>query len=520
MKKIIVAGLVIGFLFTVSSSAEQAVPPVGYAALADFDHLWLYTGKVNTGMFSSTDPKAGNLDMWNFHGRYRGEPVLAKIDGPGCIYRVWSALASGWFKVYLDGSSRPEISCGFKNYLEGKCPGLPGDFSVGRTANYMPIPFAKSIIITAPGFSFPAYYQVSFQTYDKSVPVKSFKKQEAGSGEAYDAAVSKWKEMSGEEGLAQSSNVAEGRDRVILQLTGAGIIRGLSITNPDAPQKSLPGARLELFWDNNPKPSVDVPLDAFFINQPDLRGNWPGGALKNLFVIAGAGGYLSRFPMPFADGAKITVSAPGSKIRVLAIVEKRDSLPANAMRFHAFYRSQEFPENEKKENIFTFRTPISPEKNWVVLEEQGRGHYLGCALFVKSVGTVWWGEGDEMTYIDGSARPQIQGTGTEDEFNWSWGYAVHMKPVSGTLPVVPACKESIAAQIIPALRNKQCQKIRGDNIAYRFRPSDYVPFEKSIKVSYEILGNTFLAPHFLLSGNLSQERGDDYASIAYWYERP
>jgi hypothetical protein len=93
-----------------------------------------------------------------------------------------------------------------------------------------------------------------------------------------------------------------------------------------------------------------------------------------------------------------------------------------------------------------------------------------------------------------------------------------MSPVSGTLPVADKCDENIAAQIIPQIRNPECQKIRGDNIAYRFRPSDYVAFEKSIKISYEVLGNSFLAPHFI--ANMSQERGDDYASIAYWYEMP
>ena len=35
---------------------------------------------------------------------------------------------------------------------------------------------------------------------------------------------------------------------------------------------------------------------------------------------------------------------------------------------------------------------------------------------------------------------------------------------------------------------------------------------------YEVLGISWLAPNSFFTGNLSQHRGDDYASIAYWYE--
>ena len=55
-------------------------------------------------------------------------------------------------------------------------------------------------------------------------------------------------------------------------------------------------------------------------------------------------------------------------------------------------------------------------------------------------------------------------------------------------------------------------------IAYRFRPGDYVPFRESIKVSYEILGHSWKTSRNPFAGSLSQQRGDDYSSVAYWYE--
>jgi hypothetical protein len=205
---------------------------------------------------------------------------------------------------------------------------------------------------------------------------------------------------------------------------------------------------------------------------------------------------------------------------VTARSETVPELPPDSMYFHASYREQDYETDTTDERVITNKTPIDPSTNLVLLDRAGTGHYIGCAIFVESVGTVWWGEGDENTYIDGASEPQIQGTGTEDEFNWSWGFNPNMSSISGTLPVVPACQESIVAQVVPQLRNPACNEITGRNIAYRFRVSDYVPFERSLKVSYEILGISWMAPNNFATGNLSQRRGDDYAGIVYWYQRP
>ncbi len=548
MKKVLI-GVIFALILAGSALSDQADPEFGYSALSNLDQLWLFSGKVRTAMFSSADPSGGNLDMKNFHGKFRGENILAQIDGPGCVYRIWSALPSGRIKVYLDGSKKAEINCDFREYLEGKCEGLPGDFSVGRTANYLPIPFAKSIIITAPGFIFPAYYQVSYQTYDSSVPVASFRKSEARSDPGLKPASELWKDFalpdkdaSALKKVSEQAGLESGKETAALALTGPGIIRKLSFKDAFNPKNPLQDLRLKIFWDGNSEPAVDAPLSAFFINQPDLKNKWPDGSLKNIFISAGSDGYQCYFPMPFAKSAAISILNQGRPIslKIDAWYEKRDSLPANAMRFRSRYRSQEYPAGATRENTIPINTPINPETNYVVLDQKGQGNYLGCAIFVNSVGTLWWGEGDEMTYIDGASKPQIQGTGTEDEFNWSWGFNPNMNPVSGTLPAPPECKETIIAQIFPKLINPKCQKTQGDNIAYRFRPSDYVPFNRSIKVSYEILGAAWPSPNettkpgqpkaddsknkhrenLPILGNLSQFRGDDYASVAYWYQLP
>jgi len=516
-------------IFARGGLSQDSYPPVGLNALSDFDHLWLWTGKVQAGMVSSTDLSGGNMDMMGFQGEYQGEKVLAKLKGPGCIWRIWSAAPTGRIKFYLDHSLSPEIDCEFKKYLVGRCPGIENDFSVGRTANYLPIPFEKEIIITAPGFRFPAYYQVSYQAYDDSVSVKSFQKSRALSEPAFGLAKENWTNNPGrikENNFISSQSrlkLLPGESATALTIKGPGIIRNFEIKDAQNSNDPLSKLWLKIYWEGASQPAVDAPIDAFFINSLNLKDKWPGGELKNFFIHAGKDGYACSFPMPFAKSARIVLENQGEEREILisALWEKREFLPANALRFYAFYRFQDYETLASKENTITTKTPIDPEANYLVLERKGKGHYLGCALFVKSIGTLWWGEGDEMTYIDGAKEPQIRGTGTEDEFNWSWGYMTHMSPVSGTLPVVPECKQSLVAQVIPSLRNKECDQIRGHNLAYRFRVSDYVPFESSIKVSYERLGWVWFNAHFpLYPGNLSQFRGDDFASIAYWYQLP
>jgi hypothetical protein len=309
----------------------------------------------------------------------------------------------------------------------------------------------------------------------------------------------------------------------VLHLEGAGVIRRLKLSNPRDSSDPLPGLSLRIYWDGTALPAVDTPVDAFFLNRFDLKDEWPGGAgLKTFFITASTSGYEAAFPMPFANGARLELASTGAEktVRVEVRYDQLALLPEGAMRFHAAYAEREYETDWSEDTVITTNTPIDPASNYVVLEREGQGHYLGCGLFVASVGRLWWGEGDENTYIDGAKAPQIQGTGTEDEFNWSWGFNANMSMISGTLPRVPPCEENVMAQLVPALRNPECNDLIGHNAAYRFRVSDYVPFARSLKVSYEIIGAAWATPHGFITGNWSQHRGDDYASIAYWYERP
>ncbi|HCB90007.1 MAG TPA: hypothetical protein DEP71_12075, partial [Porphyromonadaceae bacterium] len=42
----------------------------------------------------------------------------------------------------------------------------------------------------------------------------------------------------------------------------------------------------------------------------------------------------------------------------------------------------------------------------------GKGHFVGINYYVHSPTPMWYGEGDDMWFIDGEKTPSLIGTGT------------------------------------------------------------------------------------------------------------
>ena len=105
-------------------------------------------------------------------------------------------------------------------------------------------------------------------------------------------------------------------------------------------------------------------------------------------------------------------------------------------------------------------TNFKGEGNYTVLDVEGTGHYVGCNLTVKHYQGSWWGEGNDMFFIDGEEYPSLNGTGTEDYFNHAWGMQRNAYPFFGTI-----VHEG---------------DTDGFQVSYRFHITDPVRFEKSL----------------------------------------
>ena len=147
------------------------------------------------------------------------------------------------------------------------------------------------------------------------------------------------------------------------------------------------------------------------------------------------------------------------------------SLPHGTPYFHAQYR-QEFPPE--------------PGRNYLILDAEGRGHYVGCNLSVLQRAMGWWGEGDDMIYVDGETEPSLHGTGSEDYFSDAWGMRERPGPFYGC----PLQEEDFQAG--------------SKATVYRFHIPDPIPFTKSIRVTIE-------------HGH-ANDRADFDSSTAYWYQ--
>jgi len=242
--------------------------------------------------------------------------------------------------------------------------------------------------------------------------------------------------------------------------------------------------RLRVYYDGSDIPSVDSPLGDFFAVGHGFERPIRSLVIRNLSDGRARNSY---WPMPFAKSCRITISNEGH--RRLGIYyhvdwEKVPSLPADTAYFHARYR-QALPAPADG-------TP------WVFVDTKGRGFYVGTVLSIVQAEPGWFGEGDDMFYVDGEKVASIQGTGSEDYFNDAWGLHVAEGEYTGA-PVSEG--EGLGARMT----------------AYRWHLMDPVPFTKSLRVEIEHKGWTY-GPDGKVKTAFG-ERTDLISSVAYWYQK-
>ena len=288
-------------------------------------------------------------------------------------------------------------------------------------------------------------------------------------------------------------NIPPGDRHVLLDAQGPGVITHMWITflGPEpqdwAPQGSADHQQLMLriYWDRNPRPAVEAPVGDFFASCFGRRSE----VVSLPVIVEDADSYNSFWRMPFRKAARIEIENQSDKPLSLLYYNidwiKLDGLPEDTPYFYAQYR-QEYP--------------VQHGKDYLALETTGRGHYVGTVLAVRTRSPAWFGEGDEKIYLDGEAKPSIWGTGTEDYFLSAWGLKKTSTPYFG----------------VPFF--DQWGIVGGHTSAYRWHLNDPIVFNTGIKVTLEHMGwiSPDENPHYR-SGSWN-EREDDYASVAFWYQ--
>ncbi|MCX7766368.1 MAG: DUF2961 domain-containing protein [Candidatus Sumerlaeia bacterium] len=299
--------------------------------------------------------------------------------------------------------------------------------------------------------------------------------------------------------------LAPGETITLAEIDGAGCITHLWFTVAHLDYYWPRRLILRCYWDGYEYPAVETPLGDFFgvghglvnhyasllLNMVTNRKELPNQCAMNCF-----------FPMPFATGAKLTITNE-SPLRCLAFYsyvdyELYEKLPAELGRFYAQYR-QQYPtkgiDGTRLSGAELVSMPnLNGTENYIILEAQGRGHYVGCTLIIVnwdlSIPTYWFGEGDDMIFIDGEQwPPSLHGTGTEDYFCAAWGY--------------PAGEYSMPFHGVSYKEPGQPGNYSGKWSMYRHHIFDPVMFNTSIRVTIE-------------HGHANVSNAD-YSSVAYYY---
>jgi len=281
-----------------------------------------------------------------------------------------------------------------------------------------------------------------------------------------------------------SKRIMPGETLEIANLSGPGMVTHIWVTvaqNEFAWPRLL---RFRVYYDGHKTPSVDAPLGDFF-----AVGHGAERDVNSMMVRDSSFGRArnSYWPMPFQKSCRITITNEGNRLLPIILYQvdfrQYPSLPGEIGYFHAYYRQER---------------PARSGRNYAFLDTKATGHYVGTVMSVVLTQISWFGEGDDLFYIDGAKQPQLYGTGTEDYFNDAWD----LRDASALWTGTP-----IAEGELPGSRLS----------AYRWHVPDPIAFKESIWAGIEHSGWTANPDGSVRSG--FEERPDYFSSVAFWYQR-
>jgi hypothetical protein len=295
-------------------------------------------------------------------------------------------------------------------------------------------------------------------------------------------------------GNADARPIDPGATLTLLDESGPGVLTHIWFTIASPDEHHLKQLVLRIYWDAESTPSVESPVGDFFgLGLGDYY------LYQSIPLSVGSDKALnSFFVMPYQKHARITVTNEGTA-KVDSFYFNIDyracskPLPSDTLYFHAQYRqatpahgwTNDWSSNgdRKVDN----RPNLSGEDNYVWLDARGHGHFVGVTMSVLQNQDGWWGEGDDMFFVDGESRPSINGTGSEDYFLGAWDFGSH--PFAYGLYGAPV---------------KGVEHAGSRSSVYRFHLDSPITFTKSLRATIE-------------HGH-ANHRSDNFFSVAYWYQ--
>lgn len=241
---------------------------------------------------------------------------------------------------------------------------------------------------------------------------------------------------------------------------------------------------LQIYWDDEPQPSVNVPLVDFFCDPAGTREQ------VNTALVNKRRGWNAYFPMPFRQSARVVLvyegaEPPGEKLWSMmpcysyVLYRQLASLPESEGYFHAHWRQE---------------AVLTGVQDYTALSAQGRGKFVGWNVTIRKPGTPGYPvDMNERFHVDGEAEASVEFQGIEDSFGFSWGFpeSENIFPLTGYWPFMQGA------------------------MAYRWFIQDAISFERSLTVAigYGANEHPMFREQFSKPGTELQ-----FSSTCYWYQ--
>lgn len=482
---------------------------------------------------------SANDDGTGYIRKEGNDIVIFDKDGPGVIWRFWSALAKdGHIKIFIDNEGSPVLDKPFRDFFETfendippiNFPNLVMTLSRGKN-RFLPIPFDKHCKILL-SENWGAYYQVTYTKYPSKTRVVSYPGKMSRSDCIALAEADRFLGNRGYETPVYPEEKIEnirigikpGKKILIRELIGNKAITSLKfyfdgLTEDSDKASLISHLWLRITWDSDKTPAVFAPLGMFF-----GTGNAVHPYRSLPLGIVGDEMYSSWF-MPFSKKATIELLNKGDtrlvtacRIIYIPLLEPADHM----LRFHALWHDENRYNKSETTNEGDFViNNLQDDKNipaggrdidWPLLKTRGKGRFCGLTLHVenkwiepehaaetwwygkwdKKTIDWWWGEGDEKFFVDGEKFPSTFGTGSEDYIGFAWSAE----------PPFPTFESPFASQPFTPVNGN------GHTIVNRFHISDNIPFQDSFEAYIE----KFKKDRWGLNNTCL------YDVVVYWYQ--
>ena len=299
-----------------------------------------------------------------------------------------------------------------------------------------------------------------------------------------------------------------GRTITIADLKGPGQINTIHFSGPILGMYAqVPLLVLEITFDGAARPAVSVPLGEFFAD----AGN-RSAFFSTAFVEKTPDAWTCYFPMPFKKSARLTLrNDTQEEIFNYSYVEWQ-TLPEwdeSMAYFHASWRRPSFQ--------------LTPDTRLKVFTLPGPGHLVGEYWCINTDEPMFQGmdfvmEANKEFRVDGEKEPSINYLGSEDSFNFSWGWHALFNGTKAGINHLNFRLEDGFKAIYD-----ENQGTLSTISTYRFRDRDVLRFDHSLEQTLDWSGEFRHSAHARSIVEKIRERNRrgggwvDYAITTYWY---